>query len=38
MAEAEAKKIAILGAGFAGLSLAKELRKLTKSDEVIDIH
>jgi len=32
------KNIVILGAGFAGISLAKELGRLTKNDLAVDIH
>jgi NADH dehydrogenase len=33
-----AKIVLILGAGFAGISLAKELARLTKKDRTLEIH
>lgn len=38
MATTEAKRVVILGAGFAGISLARELARLTKKDPAIQIH
>ena len=38
MATSAAKTVVILGAGFAGISLAKELSRLTKNDWTLGVH
>jgi NADH dehydrogenase len=38
MTTVAAKTVVILGAGFAGISLAKELSRLTKKDRTLDVH
>ena len=38
MATVEAKTVVILGARFAGISLAREFARLTKKDPAIEIH
>lgn len=38
MVETKTKKVVILGAGFAGISLAKELSRLTKNDQAVEVH